>query len=91
MHAQNKQRNLLNSVSEIAQFWFGIYSILVRNLLNSASDFTQFCFEFYSIWVVKVLNSKLQSAPKALVEEMRCAHDPSPAEPARFDSRDVFS
>ena len=71
IHAQNKQR---------------IYSILVRVLLNSGSEFTQFCFEFYSIWVVKVLNSKLQSAPKALVEEMRCAHDPSPTEPARFDS-----
>lgn len=72
IHAQNKQR---------------IYSILVRILLNSSSEFTQFCFEFYSIWVVKVLNSKLQSAPKAIGRREEDAHAPSPAEPARFDSR----
>ena len=95
-------RILLNSTSNFTQFWFGFYSILVRNLLNSASEFTQFYFGFYSIWAVKVLNSfcpskcfrdavlKTRVSSKALrkrsVEEMRCAHDPSPAEPARVDS-----
>ena len=48
---------MLKITTDFTQFWFGIYSILVRNLLNSTSDFTQFWFGIYSIWGVKVLNS----------------------------------
>ena len=39
------------------QFWFGIYSILVRDLLNSSSEFTQFWFGIYLILARNLLNS----------------------------------